>query len=931
MVGLRDAGLVDELAARGITVTGIEAEVSKRMIIPKCDVAPPTNGCLDNPDGRTLLNLNQSKFDIADVVVVALGSNGDTSKIRQQTYDMGVQINQLGVGPDGKAPEALFVGLFGANKNVDAINRNAEIEAAVADLNTNGYRTAFVDTADFVDTTLRPQGGMAQPKDLPDVHPNALGYDLLKVFDADQIASAVQAYHSELYPTPLITPVEPTPAQEPIIALPELPAPKTNYIDLPLLAALPEASLPDVAASRNNFLDLRLNSSGASPLAAPRYLDLRFDTIAAPVEPVTPGPTAQDPAVIPPPTSTVGSSLPDLLAVQPPVDIPQPLRILPGDAQLASVEQPPEAQLPAPEGLYTPSGLLVPENASGSEDAELVLPVGDPWFIADNGEYAANRRTYKHAGIDFTQHNPSGWADVVASVDGVVESVDYTTDPDHPSAGVNVVIATDIGPSELDSDGIVYLQYRELTDGSIPDDIQVGSVVHPGQVIGGFGHNATTGASEGPHVHFGAMTEDPLTDPRGMATKAIDGYTLDPGLLGFRELDGSIVSVDGAAIDYSDTIAVPRGGGNDSADQQPETTVPPSTQQPPAGTIGGLLDLNLGGDAGLGSLLPGLDDILANPLPPVIPDSDDSNNDPAPTDSAPNLPNVPGHLTGGSDRGRGSDENDDDQTVTTPDDEATVGNPTDDTSPEGEDTGSNNEDDTGSEQQPEQPSPDAAVPPAAEAPPADPEQPAEPVAPEAPPVAEPALPPAEADGNESIPEYLLRELEPIFGYAGTYGVMGNFFSESGGNPMRSQIGWDGTDDECGQVPERLDPSHARKEGTLDGTKGWGFGWPQFTYWTLQKDMQAVADEMSLPWYSKEAQIEYLRRLFTEGGYYEDLGNRMRATDNVTEATKMFLNEFEKPAIRNLEARANKAHMLQAEMEAGNAASIDIACDGVGRN
>jgi hypothetical protein len=73
----------------------------------------------------------------------------------------------------------------------------------------------------------------------------------------------------------------------------------------------------------------------------------------------------------------------------------------------------------------------------------------------------------------------------------------------------------------------------------------------------------------------------------------------------------------------------------------------------------------------------------------------------------------------------------------------------------------------------------------------------------------------------------------------------------------------------------------------------------------------------------------LRRMFTEGGYYAELGERMRSTDDIAQATDWFLNEFEKPAVRNLEHRVAKAYELRDQIEAGNVAGIDVACDGIG--
>lgn len=108
-----------------------------------------------------------------------------------------------------------------------------------------------------------------------------------------------------------------------------------------------------------------------------------------------------------------------------------------------------------------------------------------------------------HQGVDFV---PGAGADVVAILDGLVVE-----------AGINGgygtwVVIRHIVPSISEPGEFEHWKtlYAHLEEGSIPDDVGIGSIVEKGQLIGKVG---STGTSTGPHLHFELLINNEAVDP----------------------------------------------------------------------------------------------------------------------------------------------------------------------------------------------------------------------------------------------------------------------------------------------------------------------------------------------------------------------------------------------------------------------------------
>ena len=441
-----------------------------------------------------------------------------------------------------------------------------------------------------------------------------------------------------------------------------------------------------------------------------------------------------------------------------------------------------------------------------------------------------------------------------------------------------------------------------------------------GEVVAGFGHGNKTGASEAPHVHFNVTSEDPLTDKRGMATDMTIGYTIDPGALGFYEQDGTLITIKGPVITRGDIPAPVTISDSGSDETAGDTTVQSQTDPAASAPVktDPALDLSTTNnnapivDLPKPTTTPVASDNTADPLPdttkssvvPTVkvdlpkpkttPVSDNSTNGTnsgdktkTKTDGTDNK-----QTTDNTQSGSDSQASDTNSTTTNSNDK---NQQTDGTVKTGDgtktDTGGTNTGDTSGKTLP------SPIGPAVTGPVADPTK----TTPETTPAATPPAPdvpknpaPEVPAGNSKvlITEFLTTNLKQIVGEAGAYGIMGNMVDESGLDPSRAQNNWNGT---CSKPPLRLDPSHHKKPGTLEGTKGEGFGWVQNTADFLQIGLQNEADKMNVPWYDENAQIAYLKELLSPGGYYADLGDQLQATTDIIEATRLWLSVYEKPA------------------------------------
>lgn len=119
---------------------------------------------------------------------------------------------------------------------------------------------------------------------------------------------------------------------------------------------------------------------------------------------------------------------------------------------------------------------------------------------------------------------------------------------------------------------------------------------------------------------------------------------------------------------------------------------------------------------------------------------------------------------------------------------------------------------------------------------------------------------------------------------GASAVIGNIICESAGDPTRTQSNVDWEDFRWGST---------------------GLGLIQWTFWSLQADLFNTAEKMGKPWTDLSVQLEAMKHIFGPGEncavylYTEGAGSAY-------ELAGRFMDDVERPAVRNYEARGNAA-------------------------
>ncbi len=851
--GLNSPGNIQSLLAeKGIGVTGYVSQVSKRILTEACEVNPVGEKCQENMDGIRVLEANASAVDAADEVLVVLNTNGTTATVRGQTVRLGETAHSLSIA-DGNPAKVTFVGMFGNNKNVDAINRNREIEAAVADLRAEGINAEVLPLYDFVEQNLRPIGALSQASP-SDVHPTSAGYKILASHIVDEISSGIVV--------PSLPATTPTPVT----------AAESKFLDLTYarVANTPAKSQPiiEAAEASPSFIDLRFAQNKTSrtiPVTAPSgpqideltpvsFVDISFQKPAA--------------------TTPAGETLLPAISEMPMAAQAAGVEVIVNSTDIASV---PVLEVPdttIPESTSTEW----PKNYEGKNGAELLLPIVSENGVGVSGDYNEQRSYGRHSGIDLTGLNPSGESDVLSGVRGQIISVDRVDDSE---AGLNVVIGFRLsdGSTFKDDDRVIFVQHRELTE--LTDGLKVGQIVDADTVIGMIGDGRTSGSSDGPHDHLQLYTTNPLEDDRGFTIRATEGYTIDPLDLGFRQEDGTIMMVDDGEM-----VPAP------VSESGPENT--PTADEVPAETAGSVIDLVFGE--------------TSEPLPPAIVEELPEDTAPESDETADSVldysevdPDIITQIIVGSTPVSLPPEDEKDEVPATGEDSETSNLP--DVSPTEEPPGSvppvvseenNNSTDGATET-------NTTVTP-------------------------------EGLRGDTIPEQIVNYyVDHGYTKEGAYGIAANVQEEAQFDRSRTQNTWNGT---CAVPPERLDPGTRNNPGP---TRGYGFGIFQWTLADFQIGLQAYADSTGKPWYDLKTQMDY--SLIIWEASYQQMHEILQTTTDSGVAARAVVSMFERPwpwdpkqggneyeQQKEMDRRANTAYELQGIIEAGNAASIDIACD-----
>lgn len=148
-------------------------------------------------------------------------------------------------------------------------------------------------------------------------------------------------------------------------------------------------------------------------------------------------------------------------------------------------------------------------------------------------------------------------------------------------------------------------------------------------------------------------------------------------------------------------------------------------------------------------------------------------------------------------------------------------------------------------------------------------------------------------------------------HAGALGLLGNLQAESGCEACRLQGDFDLTRSRSKAYAEKVDSGEMSVHIFSRDAQGWGLA--QWTYWSRKDALfyfcrgrgKSVADEMS--------QAQFIMKELRED--YPQLLKFLCSTDEMFTATKRVCEEYERPAINNVQARFAMAKSIESELSA----------------
>lgn len=151
-------------------------------------------------------------------------------------------------------------------------------------------------------------------------------------------------------------------------------------------------------------------------------------------------------------------------------------------------------------------------------------------------------------------------------------------------------------------------------------------------------------------------------------------------------------------------------------------------------------------------------------------------------------------------------------------------------------------------------------------------------------------------------------------HAGALGLLGNLMEESGCEACRLQGDYDLTRSRSKAYAEKVDSGEISVHIFSRDAQGWGLA--QWTYWSRKEALYyfcrgsgaSVGDEM--------CQAAFIVKEMREG--YPQLLQFLQTTDEMYTATKRVCEEYERPAINNVQARYAMAKSIEAELSASPA-------------
>lgn len=148
-------------------------------------------------------------------------------------------------------------------------------------------------------------------------------------------------------------------------------------------------------------------------------------------------------------------------------------------------------------------------------------------------------------------------------------------------------------------------------------------------------------------------------------------------------------------------------------------------------------------------------------------------------------------------------------------------------------------------------------------------------------------------------------------HAGAIGIMGNLQAESGCESCRLQGDYELGRTRSKEYAAKVDSGElSRHIFSMDG-QGWGVY--QLTYHTRKAGFHDFVKANNGSIADMELQLRYMVKELKED--FPNLWHFLRVTTSVWNSTKRFCEEFERPAVNNIQARYAMAQAIEGELKA----------------
>lgn len=154
-------------------------------------------------------------------------------------------------------------------------------------------------------------------------------------------------------------------------------------------------------------------------------------------------------------------------------------------------------------------------------------------------------------------------------------------------------------------------------------------------------------------------------------------------------------------------------------------------------------------------------------------------------------------------------------------------------------------------------------------------------------------------------------------HAGALGLLGNLQAESGCESCRLQGDFDLTRSKSKAYAARVDSGEMSIHVMANDQAGWGLA--QWTYPTRKANLANFCKERGVSIADETTQAAFLLKELREE--YFQLLKFLCSTDEMYTATKRICEEFERPAINNVQARYAMAQAIESEL-ASEAQPVD---------